>query len=162
MTREEKLESVLNAFTRYYTIRKDGVTPPFAAEADFISHNEQYILVKSAKISEMDSNEYVFFASEGDLTLEKLTELDKTAWETGLSRVVPKSGHRNSDVTLIIIADKIEEDAFKQIKKLKHSKSYLFTIHGWSNYKLIAIDLSNGKTAYNRHGRDLKKIINNK
>ena len=161
MTREEKLESVLKSYTRYYTIRRDDVTPPFAAEADFLSHNEQYILVKSAKISEMDSNEYVYFASEEDLTVTKLLELDKIAWETGLSRVVPKSGHRNSDVTLVIIADRIEEDAFKLIKKLKHSKSYFFTIYGWSNYKLIAIDLSKGVAAYNRHGSDLRKIINN-
>ena len=162
MTKEEKLESVLKSYERYYTIKKEDVTAPFAAEAEFKSHNEQYILVKSAKISEMDSNEFVYFAAEDTLTLDKLYKLDKIAWETGLSKVVPKSGHRNSDVVLVIIADRIEEDAFEAIKKLKHSKSYFFTIYGWSNYKLVAIDLSKNASASNRQGRDLKKIINNK
>lgn len=162
MTKEEKLESVLKAYTRFYNIKRDDVEPPFDAEAEFISHNEQYILVKSAKIAEIDSNEFVYFKSVDRLTEETLTELDKTAWERGLSKVNPGPGHRNSDVSLIIIADKIDEDAFKLARKLKHSKSYLFTFHGWSNYKLIAIDLSDNRTTFNRQGRTLKKIINNK
>jgi len=162
MTKEEKLESVLKSYTRFYNIKREDVTPPFAAEAEFISHNEQYFLIKSAKIADIDSNEFVFFASEDTLTAEKLLELDVTAWETGLSRVNPGPGHRNSDVTLIVIADSISEDAFELIKKLKHSKSYKFTFHGWSNYKLIAIDLSTNRLTSNRLGRTLKKIINNK
>ena len=162
MTKEEKLESVLKAYTRFYNIKREEVEPPFDAEAEFISHNEQYILVKSAKIAEIDSNEFVYFKSVDRLTEETLTELDKTAWERGLSKVNPGPGHRNSDVSLIIIADKIDEDAFKLARKLKHSKSYLFTFHGWSNYKLIAIDLSDNRTTFNRQGRTLKKIINNK
>lgn len=162
MTKEEKLESVLKSYTRFYNIKRDDVEPPFDAEAEFISHNEQYILVKAAKIAEIDSNEFVYFKSVDRLTEETLTELDKTAWERGLSKVNPGPGHRNSDVSLIIIADKIDEDAFKLARKLKHSKSYLFTFHGWSNYKLIAIDLSDNRTTFNRQGRTLKKIINNK
>jgi len=162
MTKEEKLESVLKSYTRFYNIKREEVEPPFDAEAEFISHNEQYILVKSAKIAEIDSNEFVYFKSVERLTEEKLTELDKTAWERGLSKVNPGPGHRNSDVSLIIIADKIDENAFKLVKKLKHSKSYLFTFHGWSNYKLIAIDLSDNRMTFNRQGHMLKKIINNK
>lgn len=162
MTKEEKLESVLKSYTRFYNIKRDDVEPPFDAEAEFISHNEQYILVKAAKIAEIDSNEFVYFKLVDRLTEETLTELDKTAWERGLSKVNPGPGHRNSDVSLIIIADKIDEDAFKLARKLKHSKSYLFIFHGWSNYKLIAIDLSDNRTTFNRQGRTLKKIINNK
>ncbi|MBR5896037.1 MAG: hypothetical protein IKZ39_00270 [Lachnospiraceae bacterium] len=162
MNREEKLESVLKSYMRFYNIKREDVTEPFAAEAEFISHNEQYFLLKSAKIADIDSNEFVFFASEESLSAEKLAELDAKAWETGLSRVTPGPGHRNSDVTLIVIADTIDEDAFKLAKKLKHSKSYKFTFHGWSNYKLIAIDLTNNRLTYNRLGRTLKGIINNK
>lgn len=147
---------------RYYTIIRDDVTAPFDAEAEFISHNEQYILIKSAKIADIDSNEFVFFKTEERLTSSNLSDYEKIAWETGLSRVVPGPGHRNSDVTLVIIADHIDEDAFKLVKNIKHSKSYKFTFHGWSNFKLIAIDLSNGRLTYNRHGQTLKKVINNK
>ena len=162
MTKEEKRESVLKSYTRFYNIKREEVEPPFDAEAEFISHNEQYILIKSAKIADMDSNEFVFFKTEERLTSGRLSELENIAWETGLSRVIPGPGHRNSDVTLVIIADSIDEDAFKLAKKIKHSKSYKFTFHGWSNFKLIAIDLSTGRLTYNRHGQVLKKIINNK
>lgn len=162
MTKEDKLSTVLKSFEKYYNINKENPAEPFVCEATFMSHNEQYYLVKAAKIADIDSNEYVFFSLEESLSLERLKELDKKAWETGMSRVVPKSGHRNSDVTLIIIADHICEDAFKYVKRCKHSKSYLFTIYGWSNYKLIAMDLSLGRLTCNRQGRSLKKILNNK
>jgi len=119
-------------------------------------------LIKSAKIADIDSNEFVFFKMEERLTSERLSELAEISWKTGLSRVIPGPGHRNSDVTLIIIADSIAEDAFKLARKIKHSKSYKFTFHGWSNFKLIAIDLSSNRLTYNRHGQVLKKIINNK
>lgn len=158
----EKIEQVLKSFVRYYNIKREDVTPPFFAEAEFISHNEQYYLVKAAKVADIDSNEYVFFAVEERLTLDKLLELDKTAWETGMSRVKPYYGHKNSDVTLVIIADHIDQDAFLKVKKLKHSKSYKFSLYGYSNYKLIAMDTSLDRLTYNRQGQPLKKILNNK
>lgn len=157
--KEEALEKILHSFERYYSIKKEDVTPPFTAEADFISHNEQYFLVKAAKIANIDSNEYVFFAVTDNLTIENFQKYDTTAWETGLSRVHPYSGHRNSDVTLVIIADKIQDDVKSIIKKTKHSKSYKFSFWGWSNYKLVSMELSSNQLFSNRLGKDLKKLF---
>lgn len=156
---EQVLEEILHSFERYYTIKKENITPPFSAEADFISHNEQYFLVKAAKIADVDSNEYVFFAVTENLSKEVFENYDKTAWETGLSRVKPYSGHRNSDVTLIIIANRIDDDVKQLIKRTKHSKSYKFSFWGWSNYKLGTLEFSSGKFYANRLGKDLKKIL---
>lgn len=156
---DEALEKVLHSFERYYSIRKENVTPPFCAEADFISHNEQYVLVKAAKIADIDSNEYVYIAKTQNLNMELFLEYDRTAWETGLSKVHPYSGHRNSDVTLVIIADNIDDNVKTVIKKTKHSKSYKFSFWGWSNFKLVTIELSSGKIFSNRMGGDLKKLF---
>ena len=90
---------------------------------------------------------------------EKALELDQSAWNAGLARVKPYSGHRNSDVTLIILADKIEESVFQQIKKLKHYKSYYLSFWGWSNYRILAYEVSTGKSVSNRLGKDLKKLV---
>lgn len=158
MTTSDAFEQIINSFVRYYNIKKEDVEPPFAAEAEFHAHGEQYLLVKAAHISDIDSNEYVFFATEEDLTTEKLLELDKTAWERGLSRIKPYYGHRNSDITLIVLAENVREDIFQVAKKLKHYKSYLFSIYGWSHYKLAVCDCSTGTCGYNRMGKDLKKI----
>ena len=80
MNVSEALEKVLPAFAQYYTINKDSPSQPFLAEAEFRSHNEQYFLVRSAHIADIDSNEFVYFATLSDLTNEKLDELVNTAW----------------------------------------------------------------------------------
>ena len=61
--RGDMLEQLLKSFNGYYTVKRDGVAAPFVAEAEFHSHTEQYLLVKAAHVADIDSNEYIFFAS---------------------------------------------------------------------------------------------------
>lgn len=159
MNFQPALQKVIQAFGQYYTIKTENVASPFIAEAEFHSHTEQYVLVRAAKIADIDSHEFVFFAEVPLLTQEKASELDCCAWNEGLSRVKPYYGHRNSDVALIIVADKIEEDVFQQIKKTKHSKSYYLSLWGWSNYRLMAYEVSTGRSVANRLGTSLKKLV---
>lgn len=159
MERSQAIEKILPAFERYYTIKKDEVTPPFCAEAEFRSHNEQYFLVRSAHIADIDSNEFVYFADCDELTEELLSDLVNTAWTSGLARVHPHSGHRNSDISLIIFTDKISDASKIKIKKTKLYKSYKFSFHGWSNFKLTVYSLDEMTAYSNRHGKDFAKLI---
>ena len=160
-TKAEVLNKLLLSFKRYYNIIQDDSVQPFNALAEFHSHNEQFFLVKAAKVADIDSNEYIYFSLQDELTPETAASLDKLAWEAGISKVTPSSAHRNTDVSLIILADKITEEAKSTIKKLKHYKSYKFSFWGWSNYSLIAFDMSDKSFAYNRRGKDLKKLFTN-
>lgn len=157
----ESLEKLLKSFERYYTIKKEDVANPFTAEAEFRSHGEQYVLLKIAKIADIDSNDYVYFKTTESLSGEELKSLVQAAWTTGLEKVKPYSGHRNSDVTLIILAEKIDASVQKLIKKTKLSKSYKWSFWGWSNFRLAAMELSSGGIYTNRLGSDLKKILAN-
>ncbi|MBQ4650375.1 MAG: hypothetical protein IJB73_06695 [Firmicutes bacterium] len=159
MTAREALPGLLKSFVRYYDIKEEGVQPPFAAEAEFHSHEEQFFLVKQAKLSEAESKEFVFFAVSEHLTLDEIRMLDETAWQAGISRVFPHDGHRNSDVVLIVLADKVDADAAAYIKKLKRYESYKHTLHGWSHYRVIVRDMSTEKLAFNRMGRTLKNVL---
>ena len=159
------MKQILPAFEQYYTIKKEDITPPFCAEAEFRSHNEQYFLVRSAHIADIDSNEFVYFSTLPELNNSKLDELVAAAWQAGLAKVHPHEGHRNSDVTLIILADKISDETKLKIKKTKLYKSYKFSFHGWSHFKLAAANLSSsGKDGVpevfsNRQGKDFSKLI---
>ena len=77
MTAREALPALLKSFVRYYDIKEEGVQPPFAAEAEFHSHEEQFFLVKQAKLSEAESKEFVFFAVTEHLTLDERNALIK-------------------------------------------------------------------------------------
>lgn len=158
----DALETILKKFERYYNVTTQGVEPPFAAEAAFKSHSEQYFLVKAAKVADIDSNEFVFFYSNDNVppqTQDDITQIANAAWERGLSRITPYYGHRNTDITLIVLSNKIGDDAFNKIKKLKRYKSYKFGFYGWSNFRALAYESSTGRFATNRRGRGLKKII---
>ena len=111
MKREEVLEKALHSYEAYYDVKQGSVEEPFAAEAEFHSHDDAYFLVKSATIGEAESHEYVFFASVEALDEALLKELDQIAWERGISRVKPHSYHRNTDVTLVVIAGTVTAGA---------------------------------------------------
>ena len=159
MEHSQAIEKILPAFQQYYTIKKDNITPPFCAEAEFRSHNEQYFLVRSAHIADIDSNEFVYFATLPELDNSKLEELVNAAWQAGLAKVHPHEGHRNSDVTLIIFTDKISDESKIKIKKTKLYKSYKFSFHGWSHFKLTVCNVSTMEIFSNRQGKDFAKLI---
>ena len=161
MQASQVLEKLLPAFERYYTVNKDS-EPPFFAQAEFRSHNEQYFLVRSAHIADIDSNEFVYFAATQALTKEELEEFSKKAWAEGLTKVRPYNGHRNSDITLIILADTLAQDKnqlINQIKKTKFYKSYQFSLQGWSNFKLAVVELETQHIYFNRFGKDYKNLL---
>ena len=161
MTAREALPSLLKSFVRYYDIKEEGVEAPFAAEAEFHSHEEQFFLIKQAKLSEAESKEFVFFATSEHLTLDEAKMLGETAWSRGISRVVPHDGHRSSDVVLVILADQVDDDAAAYLKKLRRYESYRHSLHGWSHYRVILREMNTGNVTFNRMGRTLKKVLGN-
>ena len=161
MTTSDALQKLLTSYAGYYNIITENVTPPFAAEAVFHSHDEAYFLTKSAKLAEMDSHEYVFFVTADRLDAPDVAALDEAAWREGLARTKPHSYHRSTDTILILIADEITAEAKRQIKKLRHYKSYRWSFQGWSQYRVIALELSSGSLTYNRLGQNLEKLFRN-
>lgn len=159
MTAQEMLDKLLKAYSVYYDVNRKHPAPPFAAEAAFRSHTEQYFLVRRARLSEAESNEYVYFALEESLTVPLLRALDGAAWNAGTARVTPHKDHRNSDVTLLILASRVEPDAAALIPKLKHYQSYLFGFRGWSHFRLAAVEADTGKIFCNRQAKTLRGFL---
>ncbi|MCR5162088.1 MAG: hypothetical protein K6C06_09985, partial [Lachnospiraceae bacterium] len=110
LERLEALEQLCKAYSGYYTIDRENPAEPFAAEAEFRMHDEQYFLIKAAKYTEYDSNEFVYVALPEHLDPKNFAELDARAWELGTKKVEPKKNHRNSDVTLIILTDTMDPE----------------------------------------------------
>ena len=185
-------EKIIESFKRYYDVSTENIEKPFAAEAVFKSHNEQYFLLKIAKVADIDSNEFVFFydavsaqnavhesesAGEAErkieckiesglssekfssekLSLEKVRELAQTAWQRGLERIKPYYGHRNTDVSLIIICNKFSDEVFKKAGKIHFYKSYKLGFYGWSSFRLLIFENTTGRYVTNRRGAYLKK-----
>lgn len=161
MTIQETLDKFLKAYQTYYTIESEKCLEPFAATATFSIHNEQYMLIKAAKYADINSNEYVYFFTSDDIDESNFARIKKIAWEDGISKVVPDTTHRNSDVTLIIICENIPKEIRKTLKKSREYKSYALGFKGWSNFRLVAIECSSGDVILNSQGQQLKKLVGN-
>ena len=160
MTPQEAVERLLPSYTRYYDVVADPPAP-FSAAAEFHSHGESYLLIKSAKLWEMDSNEFVYIAAEDSLSPEMVSERIESAWALTMPRVQPSENHRNSDVTVIFLTPSLDADARRLLRRTVRSQGYKHGLQGWSNLRLGAIELSTGHITCNRHGRDLKKLLSN-
>lgn len=157
--RSEVLEKVIGSYERYYDINRETPVEPFVAEAVFRSHSEDYFLIKSAKITEMDSAETAFFADVEDLCEADYDEMLEKVWSETLSRADVKPNHRNSDGILIITSNRIDDAAKKKIRKTRRYKSYRFSLWGWSEVRVIAYEHYSGSVVYNRQGDILKKLF---
>lgn len=156
MESTEALQAILRSYRRYYTVREDGAPEPFAAEAEFHAHGEQYFLVRAAKVADIDSNEYVFFAREESVDEQRLLQLAEAAWSAGLARVHAGPEHRNSDITLIVVAGTTDGAARAAARKCARYKSYRLSFWGWSHFRLVLCDLSTGCYS-NRMGADARR-----
>ena len=156
---EKVLEELLHAYGGYYDIRRESKVPAFAAEAEFSLHDEQYFLVRAARISEADSREIIFFALTGDLDAQKAQELCTLAWEEGQSRVNPEPNHHSTDIGLVILADSVSKEAAKAVKQFSRSRSYRLGLRGYSRFRVVAYDLTGNVTVRNKMGDTLEKVI---
>lgn len=161
MSAAEAMEKVLQMYGQYYKVKREGAAEPFPAEAESTVTDELLSGFKTVKISTAVSREIVFFAAEERLTAERAQRLADAAWAEGLSRVQPGPDHRNTDVILIMLADRIDPEAEALLKKTKHSKNFLLTFHGWSVLRLIAIETPSRNMVCNKMGHDLKKLFSN-
>ena len=155
------MEKLLKSFGQYYDVRTENVIAPFVAQAEFHAHDEHYVFVRAAKISESDSNEYVYFHQGEKLDLFLLNTLCHKAWTDGISKINPYFGHRNSDVVLVVLADFVDDAEKKKIKKMRYYKSYKFSFCGWSHFKLVVKELSSGKVFCNNQGTVFRKTLSN-
>ena len=153
------LERLLPSYEAYYTVRREDVPAPFAAEAVFHARGERYFLSKRAKYAELNSHEYAFFALEPVLTPERVRDLSLRAWEEGLARVLPLPNHRASDVLLLILTDELTRAAEQTIRRTRFAKSYRLGFRGYSHFRLAAIEPDTLRTAGNPMGRALVKHL---
>lgn len=158
---ESLYKKFLEAYTVYYNVNTNDVTEGFDAEAYFDSKSEQYFLVKAAKVADIRTAEYVYFKKIQHLCVDELNKIDKKAWEEGISHVNPGPDHKNTDVVLIIFADSIDDDIPSIIKNSKHSKNYMCALYGYSNYRLIVVELDRGIAYFNKQARILMELVDN-
>lgn len=161
MTLQERLEKLLNVYSHHYDIARDVTVEggSFPAAAFFHLRDENYIITKQHVMSAVEQHEYVYFFLTDHLdaaTAQAQIELSKSA---GLSNVKPSKEHMCSYVTLVVLANTIDPEAKRLIKRTRLRKNYLFTIHGWMEYHIAAMECDTNSFFSNLAGKEARKNL---
>lgn len=155
------LERLLAAHEAWFDVSRDygfaGRT--FAGYAEFHSHGEQYVLVKRAKLWEVDTHEYLFLQTEEHLDTGTLTQLVSFMKEEALSKVQPRPNHMSSYLSLVVIADAVDDDVKRIARTTRFRKNFRLGLQGWADLRLAVVDLSHSDVVTNAAGKDLVRTL---
>ncbi len=161
---QEHLETLLRSYESYFDIQRDvacgGLS--FAAFAVFHSRSERYVLSKKAQLWAAENHEYTYFALCDVLTEDLVRSYGFAALEDGRAHIKPNAEHMYSYVSLIFIANTITDAAAKLLQRTDYRKDFLFSIHGWMEFRMVAYECATGRKLHNRRGKALVSLNDNK
>ena len=88
-----------------------------------------------------------------------MEEIFRRTLEDGEPRVKPHSQHMYTYLTAVALYDSARPDALERLKKLKKRREFKLSLHGWMEFRIAAVDLSNGEITVNRAGKALAKDL---
>lgn len=161
MDREIFLKVLEDSFAAYYNIipKNDDESLPLSFRADYFSRAEKYWLTKKITVWANETNEFAYIFSDKSFDKETVDRCVAYALEEGLPRVRPHKEHQYTNIKVIFVADSFDKETAKYIQGKKFSKNYKFSLHGFTELKTAAADLSEQKAYTNRAGHELTQYF---
>ena len=160
VSRTSMLAKLSDAYSVYFDEESvDGRIPCLSACYAFHSADECFVLSRKVRLWRAEINEFVYVFSVPELNAELYDSCRGKALELGMGRIRPHIEHRASFITALFICDIVTENAAKAVRGTRHHKDFLFSLHGWMDFRAAALDLSTGGVAVNRAGRELAEFL---
>lgn len=154
------LAKLNEAYTVYFDETPvEEASPCLAACYSFHSADECFVLSKKVRLWRAELHEFVYVFSVPELSADIYDLCRRKALELGMNRIHPHFEHRSSFITAVFICDSMTDDAAGALRRTRHHKDFLFSLHGWMDFRAAAVDLSAGTVAANRAGRDLEDFL---
>ncbi len=132
----------------------------------FASTGEKYVLVKKAKLWEVQTFEHLLVFRAEDFSPADITDLVKLidgTLEPDLVRggeKYPPENHMMTYLTIVVLSGKgFSQEARDAVQRFSYTKNYLFTFRGRMETHLYLVDLSNGSVTYSRAGKEYSHIF---
>lgn len=162
LNKEDILKKLLEVYSHHYDIDRDGSingAGHYPATATYFLRDENYLLTKKHVLNAVENYDYMYFLVAENLDAETLRrEIDFSLAE-GMKRIKPHKEHMSSFITLVVIADSIEPEAKKLLKRTNRRKYFWLALHGWMEYHIAAIETTTQSFLSNPAGRDVRKTL---
>ena len=110
-------------------------------------------------IDKFYTNEHVFIKYINNLDMLFLNEFIDNIISIHNNLITPDKNHKSSYFTYVILYNNCSDlSAMRIIKKFKYEKVYKFYFYGFSQIRLLAINLNTQSIINNRCGRNIKKM----
>ena len=161
ITLQQRLDKLLDAYSHQYDIERNVEAEGFCypATATYYLRDENYLISKQHVLSAVEQHEYLYFYLTDHLTWKDLLSQIELTKKAGLSRVRPHKEHMFSNVGLVVLANTIDPEALKLIRRTRFRKNYKLTFHGWTEYQLAAMEVSTDRFFSNPAGKGAKRIL---
>lgn len=168
MEREVYLDRLLakfsGSFNIYMPYQIDGIE--YKAYAYFYTHQEKYVLTKSANLWSADSYEHVLFI-DAEVIDEQVLERAKSVIADYFEPVLVRKGekypgknHMYSYLTVVFVGNHfLDSKLASQIKRYRFEKGYQFSIRGYSTGRMIAVTMDDEKVFTNGAARKSQKVF---
>lgn len=161
LDRESFLKVLEDAYSAYYNLNpNEGMTElPLVLRADYFSRNEKYWITRSIPIWGNETNEYLYLFSARRFDTEMVNKCIDYAIADALPRVKPHKEHQYTNFKTVFVADSFDDETLKLIKNRKFSKSYMYSLHGYSTLLTAAVDMEKRKAFTNPAGAEQLKFF---
>ena len=158
---QEKLDKLLNAYSHQYDIERDVTVDgaSFPATATFYLRDENYLISKKHVLSAVENYDYTYFYIADHLDAATLRQQIELTKKLGMARVKPHKEHMSSFISLVILANTIDLEAKKLIKKTRFQKYFRLALHGWMEYHIAAMEISTCSFLANPAGKEARKLL---
>lgn len=165
---DKALENLLIQYQKTFDIERRCCIggEQYSAYGRFCAYNSKYVVDKSAKLWEADCYEHIFFMSfkkntPPDNIAENILNSINKHIEPELIRhgkKYPPANHMYTYLTFVILSEsRISPSVEQGLKRLKLYKSYMLSIKGYCQLRILAADFSRQYVFSNRAARPLKK-----
>lgn len=152
------LEGILGAYMRLFDVQRECECAgrSFSAYAEYHEYDEQYVLVKRAKLWEAHIHEYAYFQIVDRLDGRALDELLGFMKTDALGRLDPEPDHMTSYLSLVIVTNSMDDQLARTVRKTRFRKDFRLGIRGWAELKLAVVDVSRQRVITNPAGESME------
>ena len=158
---DQLLNKLLDAYSHVYDIDRNVCVEDtvYPAMATYYLRDENYLVSKQHVLSAVEQHEYLYFLLTDHLSADDLQKhIDRTK-AAGLALVHPHKEHMFSNVGLVVLANTIDPEAKKLVKRTHFRKNYMLSLHGWTEYQLAAMETSTNCFFSNPAGKEARKNL---
>lgn len=161
MLRSEYFENIKKKYARYFDIKEGEVIHNQSIDifARFNEVSSRTVITKNDVVDSFETNEYCFLKGYESIELEDITNFCEFLKKASEKFVMPHKNHMSSYITGVMICDKKTYDEVRSYaKKFKHKKAYKMFLFGWSEVRLVIVELESGAITTNSAGKRVYKV----